>query len=190
MRDVYRYLLPAMWLGWAGYWWLASHNVKASARRESLRSRLLHIVPLTLAVALLWLPKSPIPGLGGRFLPAGPWPFWLGAVLTLAGLLFTVWARVHLGRNWSAMITLKQGHELITSGPYRFVRHPIYSGLLLAFIGTGLARVEWRAVLAIGLAFWAFWRKLRIEEQWMREQFGSAYEEYARRVAALVPLVV
>jgi len=179
-----------MWLSWAGYWWAASRNVKTTSRREPLQSRLSYIVPLMLAMGLLWLPKIPIQALGERFLPIGIWPFWIGAVLTLAGLLVTVWARVHLGRNWSGTITVKHDHELITSGPYRFVRHPIYSGLLLAFIGSALARAEWRGVLAVVLAFWALWRKLRIEEQWMREQFGLAYEAYARRVAALVPFVL
>jgi protein-S-isoprenylcysteine O-methyltransferase Ste14 len=179
-----------MWLSWLGYWWVASHNVKATSRRESYGSRLWHIVPLMIAVVLLWMPNSPIEVLGERFLPVGAWPFWVGAVLTLTGLLVTVQARLHLGRNWSGTITLKQDHELITSGPYRFVRHPIYSGLLLAFVGSALARAEWRGLLAVALAFWALWRKLRIEEQWMRERFGSAYDEYARRVAALIPFML
>ena len=190
MTYAYRHLFHFMWLGWVAYWWAASFNVKATARREPLQSRLSHIVPLTIAVALLWLPESPIEVLGKRFLPVAVGPFWIGAVLTLAGLLFTVWARVHLGRNWSGTITVKQDHDLITSGPYRFVRHPIYTGLLLALIGFALARGEWRGVVALGLAFAAFWRKLRIEEQWMREQFGGAYEEYSRRVAALIPFVL
>ena len=190
MAHVYRYLFPVMWLSWVGYWLAASRNVKTTSRRESRYSRLSYVVPLMLAVALLWLPASPIPALGERFLSVGVWHFWPGAALTLGGLLVTVSARVHLGGNWSGTITLKQDHELITSGPYRFVRHPIYSGLLLAFIGSALARAEWRDALAIALAFWALWRKLRIEEQWMREQFGIAYEEYTRRVAALVPFVL
>ncbi|HUL66683.1 MAG TPA: isoprenylcysteine carboxylmethyltransferase family protein [Burkholderiaceae bacterium] len=190
MLALYRYLFPVMWLGWMGYWWLAARNVKTTSRHESLRSRLSHIVPLTLSAILLALPRSPVPALGEHFLPPGYWPFWAGAVLTLVGLLFTVQARVHLGRNWSGTVTIKQDHELITSGPYRFVRHPIYTGLLLAFIGTALARAEWRGVLAVALAFWAFWRKLHIEERWMREQFGVAYEDYAQRVAALVPHIL
>ena len=190
MAHVYRYLFPAMWLSWLGYWWAASYNVKATSRHESVQSRLLHVVPLIVAAVLLYLPKSPIRALGERFLPAGAWCFWAGAVLTLAGLLFTVWARVHLGRNWSGTITVKQGHELITRGPYTLVRHPIYSGLLLAFIGSALARAEWRGILAVILAFWALWRKLSIEEEWMRQQFGAAYEDYTRRVAALVPFLL
>lgn len=190
MTLVYRYLFPVMWLSWAAYWWAASHNAKATARHESAASRLLHIVPLALATFLLLTPNSPISALGVRFLPLTVWPFWFGAAVTLAGLLFAVWARLHLGRNWSARITIKQDHDLITSGPYRVVRHPIYTGLLLAFVGTALARGEWRGVLAVVIAFCALWRKLRIEEQWMRAQFGVAYEDYSRRVAALVPFIL
>jgi protein-S-isoprenylcysteine O-methyltransferase Ste14 len=190
MTYAYRNLFHILWLSWVGYWWLASFNVKATARREPLNSRLSHILPLTLAMLLIWLPNSPLPILGERFMPLADWPFWVGAALTLSGLLFTVWARVHLGRNWSGTITVKQDHDLITSGPYRFVRHPIYSGLLLAFVGSALARGEWRGVLAVALASWSFWRKLRIEEQWMREKFGAAYEQYSKRVAALVPFVL
>jgi len=190
MVLVYRYLFPILWLSWAAYWLAASHNAKVTAKRESHASRLLHVGLLGFAGFLLWIPNSPIPALGTRVLPPAAWPFWLGAALTLAGLLFTVWARVHLGRNWSATITIKQDHTLITSGPYRLVRHPIYTGLLLAFVGFALARGDWRGVLAVSIAFCALWRKLRIEERWMREQFGGAYEEYSGRVAALIPFVL
>lgn len=185
-----QYLFHILWLGWAGYWWAASFNVKTTARREPLQSRLSHIVPLALAVALLWLPKSPIQAFDGRFLSIAVWPFWVGAALTLAGLLFTVWARVHLGRNWSGTVTIKEGHELITSGPYRIVRHPIYTGLLLAFVGQAIAVGQWRGVLAVALAMFSFWRKLKIEERWMREHFGGAYDAYSQRVSALIPFIL
>ena len=88
-------LFYIMWLSWVGYWWPASFNVKTTARHETLLSRLSHIVPLALATILLWAPNSPMPVLGERFLPDAAWLFWFGAVLTFAGLLFTVWARVH-----------------------------------------------------------------------------------------------
>lgn len=179
-----------MWLGWALYWWAASHNVKAVLRRESLPSRLSHIVPLMLALYLFWGPRPTHSFLAERFLPYTDWPFWLGVVLTLSGILFTVWARLQLGRNWSGTVTIKQGHELVTSGPYAIVRHPIYTGLLLAILGSAVALGEWRGVIALVLAAIAFWIKLRVEERWMREQFGEAYTAYARRVRALVPFVL
>jgi protein-S-isoprenylcysteine O-methyltransferase Ste14 len=87
-------------------------------------------------------------------------------------------------------VTVKQDHELIVNGPYALVRHPIYTGLLLAFAGTGLARGEWRGVLAVVIVFLALWRKLRLEERWMQEQFGEQYRAYKHRVAALVPFVL
>jgi protein-S-isoprenylcysteine O-methyltransferase Ste14 len=188
---VYRLLLPFMWLAWVGYWWFRSGNVKASTRREPFLSRLLHIVPLVFAGMLLWLPGIPlVPWLNARFVPLSEWAFWAGAALALAGFLFTVWAREHLGRNWSGIVTVKQDHELIVDGPYALVRHPIYTGLLLAFAGTGLALGEWRGVLAVVIALLALWRKLRIEERWMQEQFGEQYRAYKHRVAALVPFVL
>jgi protein-S-isoprenylcysteine O-methyltransferase Ste14 len=143
MPLVYRYLFPAMWLGWAAYWWVLSRNVKATARHEPIGSRLLHIIPLMLAVLLLWFPSIPGPALGDRFLPWAAWTIWSGAALTAAGLLFTVWARLHIGTNWSGIVTIKQGHELVTTGPYAMVRHPIYTGLLLAFIGSAVGRGGW-----------------------------------------------
>ncbi len=190
MDLVYRYLLSAMWLGWIAYWWGLSRDVKPAARRESVPSRLLHLVPLFLVALLLWLPHFPVAFLGERFLPPAPWTFWTGAMLTLAGILFTIWARVYLGRNWSGIVTIKEGHELITGGPYRIVRHPIYTGLLLAFIGSAVAVGEWRGVLAVALAVWAFWRKLRVEERWMREQFPGTYQAYCRSVPALIPFLL
>ena len=178
-----------MWLAWAVYWWALSKRVKATSRREPVGRRLLHIVPLVVAVVLLWVPRLPLPVLGEAFLPWSLPVYWFGAALTAAGLLFAVWARVHIGRNWSGIVTIKEGHELITSGPYALVRHPIYTGLSLAFIGSAVARGEWRGVLAVVLVVWSFWVKLKFEERWMRQQFGQAYDEYSRRVPALVPFL-
>ena len=182
--------IAGLWLAWAAFWTVAAIGVKASARREPMRSRLLHLVPLAVAVLLLWAPAALPAWLHERFVAVARWPLWTGAALVAAGLLFTVWARLHLGRNWSGIVTVKHDHVLVTGGPYAIVRHPIYSGLLLAFAGSALASGEWRGVVAVLVVAAAFWRKLRLEERWMGEQFGAAYEGYRRRVRALVPFVV
>ncbi|MGC0776432.1 MAG: isoprenylcysteine carboxylmethyltransferase family protein, partial [Candidatus Acidiferrum sp.] len=167
-----------------------STNVKVTERREPASSRLVRGVSMVCAVALLSLPSVPLPFLNERFLPPGTVWFWSGAAVTAGGLLFSVWARRHLGKNWSQAVTVKEGHELITTGPYALVRHPIYSGLLLGIVGCAVARGEWRGLLAVALVFGAVWHKLRLEEKWMRAQFGEPYEAYSRRVAALVPYII
>ena len=187
MPVVYRYLFPVMWLSWVAYWFWASRNAKPTERREPLGSRLLHVVPLMLAVGLLWGDRAPMAILNQRFLPWSPGQFWVAALVTAAGMLFSVWARIHIGRNWSGVVTIKEGHELIDTGPYALVRHPIYTGLLVAIFGSAMARGEWRGVLAVLIAWAALWRKLRVEERWMTERFGEQYEAYRRRVPALIP---
>src|SRR5271167_1452693 len=108
MPLVYDYLFPAMWLGFLAYWWAISKNVKETASRESAPSRLARLVLIVCAAALLWLPSVPLPLLDQRFLPPSPWCFWSGAAITAGGLLFAVWARRHLGKNWSQAVTLKE----------------------------------------------------------------------------------
>ena len=180
-------LVPTLWLLWLSYWLAAAVGAKRTERRESPMSRLLHLLPLTLAAWLLWARQLPWNGLQRSLIPWSPLLFWMGAAVTFAGLLFTVWARMYLVRNWSATVTLKQDHELVQGGPYALVRHPIYTGLLLGFFGSALARDEWRGVLAVLIAALALWRKFRLEERWMIERFGAAYRDYARRVPALMP---
>jgi len=102
-------------------------------------------------------------------------------LIVAAGLGFTVWARIHLGRNWSGTVTLKQGHEFVRSGPYRYVRHPIYTGLLAAFAGSALARGELRGIVAVAIAFAALWRKLKLEERWLGEAFRRELRALSRR---------
>jgi len=179
-----------MWLAWALYWWISSRHVKPTARRESFASKLTHIDPLLLAAILFSVPHIPISVLGEKFLPPSTWRFPAAAALTAAGLLIAAWARRYLGPNWSGTVTIKEDHELVTAGPYAIVRHPIYTGLILAFAGTALAIGEWRAVLAVVFGVIAFWLKLSLEERWMREQFGERYQAYSRRVPALIPLIL
>jgi protein-S-isoprenylcysteine O-methyltransferase Ste14 len=188
--EFYQRFFPTVWLTWVVAWWVFGLNVKVTVRRQAPLSNLLNTALWFCGFGLLWASLVPVPGLMARFLPVAQWPFWgaLGAVLTLIGLLFTVWARVYLGRNWSGMgVTIKANHELVTGGPYALVRHPIYSGLTLALIGTALAIGQWRAVLAVVLVLIAIAHRIIVEERFMREQFGAIYDAYAERVRAFVP---
>jgi protein-S-isoprenylcysteine O-methyltransferase Ste14 len=182
-----RQLMLGMWLAWLLYWLVSAATAKPTQRRESLASRLSHVLPLMVGVYLIISPRLPIPWLSAALLPDVPARYGLALVLVAAGLGFTVWARVHLGRNWSGDVTQKEGHELVRSGPYAYVRHPIYTGLLLALLGSAIALGEPRGFLGVLIVLGAFWRKLRIEEGFMRELFHEQYVRYMNEVPALVP---
>jgi protein-S-isoprenylcysteine O-methyltransferase Ste14 len=122
-----------------------------------------------------------------RLFPRAEWIDVAGVLVTAAGIALAIWARFHLGQNWSSAVSVKVGHELIQSGPYRWVRHPIYTGLLLGMVGTAMVRGQVRSLLGIALLLAGFWVKLGIEEQFMRKTFGEEYEEYSRNTGALVP---
>lgn len=114
---------------------------------------------------------------------------WFGVAATAVGLLFSVWARVHLGRNWSGVVTLKADHKLIRTGPYRYVRHPIYTGLLIAAIGSAAAANTFEAMIGVGLVLVAFLIKMRHEELLLTQEFGDDYRAFKSDVFALVPYI-
>jgi protein-S-isoprenylcysteine O-methyltransferase Ste14 len=189
MSIPFGYLFCGAWLLWLAYWCISALNVKSAVRVESSVSRLgKYFLPIVAALLLLGnyrVYRGTF--LAERFVPGELWIVWLGLALTIAGLALACWARVILGRNWSGVVQLKQNHELIVRGPYSFVRHPIYTGLLLAFLGTALGIGEWRALIATVIVGVSFWRKLRLEERWMTELFGDQYRSYMQRVKALIP---
>jgi len=197
-------LPPFLWLAWVIYWIISARSVKQTVRRETWQQRLPYSLPFAFGIALFWFPHH-FPFLLHRVIgdtfTISPTEtgvrieeiytaYWIGTGLLVAGLLFSVWARVILGTNWSGTVTVKENHELIQTGPYRWVRHPIYTGLLLALIGSALAQDLWSSVLALALMFVSFWIKLLREERWMRETFGAQYEQYCAHTARLVPFVL
>jgi protein-S-isoprenylcysteine O-methyltransferase Ste14 len=190
MLWFYESFFPAVWIFFLLYWQIKAANTKTTQRLEPAASRILRVFIFLIAIVLLSTTRIPLPWLYLQLWPVGFWPFWLGAAVTIAGLLFAVWARKHLGTNWSRSVTIKQGHELITTGPYAVVRHPIYTGILTGFLGMAIAISQARGFIAFVLFFLAFWIKLRMEEQWMRSQFGEAYATYAHQTAALVPYLL
>jgi protein-S-isoprenylcysteine O-methyltransferase Ste14 len=189
MPYFYEAFFPVVWIVFLVYWQVKAFNAKTTQRLEPLASRALRVLVFAIVIALLSLNHLPLPWLYLAFWPQGLWPFWIGAAVTAGGLLFAVWARVHLGRNWSRSVTIKQDHELITTGPYALVRHPIYTGILAGFLGTAIAVSQLRGVIAFALIFLVLLAKFRMEEAWMRSQFGETYAAYSHHTAALVPFV-
>ncbi|MGY5810599.1 methyltransferase family protein [Rhizobium sp. LEGMi198b] len=181
--------LPVCWGIWAVIWFVASFRVKKTTRSEDPLSRLSNTAPIWIGAFLLAAPPSWLGLLSFRLLPQDLIYYGIGAALTVIGLAFAVWARYHLGRNWSGVITVKEDHALIRTGPYAIVRHPIYSGLLLAVIGSAITRGHIGAMLAIACMLYAVLRRVRIEERWMSETFGQAYTDYKAETPALVPFV-
>ena len=184
---LYRQLIAVLWLAWALYWMASALNNKATVRRESLASRLMYVLPLIVGGVLIGWRNGPWGWLGMRLWPPSLAAYWIGVVVLALGLLFSVWARVHLGRNWSGEVTVKEGHELIRTGPYAYVRHPIYTGLIAALLGTALASGTVRAAIGFVIIVASFLVKLRREEVFMRETFPGQYEKYREQVPALVP---
>jgi protein-S-isoprenylcysteine O-methyltransferase Ste14 len=187
----YDKIIKLIWLAFALCWLWYARQVKAVQRRESRGLRFAkYWLPLIAAGALLgpghWYGSGDA-WLKLQWLPERDWLQALGCALALAGVALAVRARQVLGENWSVAVQLKRGHELIERGPYRWVRHPIYSGLLLAFLGTAVLVGELRGLLALAIVAVSFWFKLRLEERWLGEQFGAAYADYKTRVKALVP---
>ncbi len=184
---MHEYLFQTLWCAWAAYWYLSSLSASAPKRVQHTGARLYYRIEMVISAALLSIPSLGFGWLGLRIVPRTEFLFLSGAVLVVAGLAFAVWARVQLGQHWSGHVTLKAGHRLIRTGPYALVRHPIYMGLLLAFVGSAIAVDEVRGVLAVAIVLQAHVRKLRLEERWLTEEFGSEYEQYRREVKALIP---
>ena len=186
MQLFYRHSITTLWVAFGVVWLVAAIGAKTTRRRESIGSRISHMAPLMLAAFLLSSPRV------GRYLVVAVLPhslatFWLGFTLVLVGIALSLAARVSLGGNWSGIVTLKQDHELIRKGPYRLVRHPIYTGILTAILGSAIAQGEVRSILAAALVAAAFVRKIGVEEEFLTQEFGAAYERYRREVPALIP---
>ncbi len=190
MELVYHFLIPVIWISWFIYWRVMSGNEKKTVRREPVIWRVIYVELLGLGASIFTIfVSSPDALINRQIFQPTVYTFWFGIAVMIAGFAFTAWARVVLGRNWSSTVTLKEDHELIQSGPYALVRHPIYTGLMIMFVGTAVAMGQWRGVVAIILVLASFLIKLRIEEKWMTELFGAKYNAYRKRVAMLIPWV-
>ena len=182
-------LLAFIWIGWLVSWGIGSFFSGRTEKHVKTWDSRAYRIPIFAGAILLtpWTAEvsrvQPLWHVGnsGTYVLAG---------LTLAGVLFTWWSRIHLGRFWSNAITRKAGHRVIDTGPYGLVRHPIYTGLIGAMLATGTAVATLTALLGTFLIAFGLWQKARMEERFLTDELGEdAYGAYCRRVPMLIPFL-
>jgi protein-S-isoprenylcysteine O-methyltransferase Ste14 len=182
-------LILYLWLALGAIWIVGAFTAKPAVRRESAGSRLRVTALGALAVVIGFTRYFQFGWLARPFVPTTPAVDYAGLALVFAGIGFAVWARFYLGGNWSGIVTVKKDHILVRRGPYAIVRHPIYSGLLLAILGSVVVYRELRGLVAAGLLLVMLRLKSRTEERFMTEKFGLEYRQYQQQVKALIPFI-
>jgi protein-S-isoprenylcysteine O-methyltransferase Ste14 len=174
----------AMWCVIEIYWDAARKSAAPASSSESRASRWRHLLLTSAAQILIFIP---IHGLRQRCLPASAIVTAAGLTLNVMGLALAIWARRCLGRYWSGEITIKVEHKLIRSGPYRVLRHPIYTALLSLYAGTAIVSGELHALIGLALVILAYLRKIRLEEANLMKAFGAEYRDYRADSWAMLP---
>jgi len=188
-----RTIILGSWLLFLGFWGLMAIGTKKSVFEQPADERRRYTLPLLGALIFISGMLRFIPPLAliARPLPVPLFTLnWIGAGAAVLGVLIAIWARVSLGRNWSGVVTLKADHELVTSGPYAAIRHPIYTALILLFVGTACLVASPGAFIGLACVVWSCWVKLRQEEALMLQQFPGSYPAYMDRTKRLVPRLV
>ncbi len=185
-RQALRFTEEA-WTIWAVWWLAMAFFSKSTKRRESSAQRIEHLVPALLGFALVFRE-----GFGGAWLArpiisANPVLLRLCLIVTIFGLLFAVWARLILGSNWSGTVTIKTNHQLVRRGPYRWIRHPIYTGMLAALLATAVIQGLLSGMIGFAFVLLALYRKARREESFLSQEFGDGFMEHRQHTGMFLP---
>ena len=181
-------LVGLAWIVFGLYWLVSAFATNRTVQREGSAGVARRIFLGFVAWYLFFVVWKRDSGfLSARFIPRDSWIAWLGAAMTVAGVAFAIWARIHIGRYWSGNVVLKQGHQLIRTGPYSRIRHPIYAGMLFGLTGTALAFGFVGGLLVLAIYTTMFWFKARKEEALLTRQFGPAFEQHRRRTGFFLP---
>lgn len=175
------------WVAFAIYWLIAARTGKAAQTSESSLYRILRLFLLLVTFTLLFANWTGIGFVGQRFLPPTQSLAYVGFTLAIVGMAIAVWARVSLGQYWSDKVLLKIGHQLIRSGPYARMRHPIYSGVLLGVAGSALVVNQWRGVLAFVLLLANYSVKASREDKILARAFPEDFPEHKKQAGFLLP---
>jgi protein-S-isoprenylcysteine O-methyltransferase Ste14 len=188
----YIQIIAGIWIIFMVFLYLPALFFSAPVERRSFRYvKRSVIIAIIVIILIIILTRYESDTLILRIIPDSPLAGMTGIVLTVAGLGFSAWARLHLGKYWSGMVMVKVGHRIIKTGPYRIVRNPMYTGLLIAYGGAAIAIGELLAFVALGIGIAAVWVKIKAEEEILLEKFGEEYLQYKREVrAAIIPWIV
>jgi protein-S-isoprenylcysteine O-methyltransferase Ste14 len=189
MNQIASHIVVACWCVFVLVWFIYAFRTKRIVERQNVASMLAHRIPIGLGWWMLLYPKLREP-MNLQILPRATLLQITAAAICICGLVFTVWARQTLAGNWSSDVTFKQDHELIRTGPYHIVRHPIYTGLLVMCLGSSILTGQLRGVIGVLLVAVGFWIKLSQEERLMLQHFPDAYPNYKSEVKALVQFVI
>ena len=173
-----------IYLLFALYWSFRAGDSAGADSAEPGWSTALHRTLIVIAVVAILFP---IPGLSARFAPNAGWVTAAGLVVELAGVVLAVFARRALGRNWSSRVRIAADHALVRTGVYRRLRHPIYTGMLLVYLGLALQSGRLNALAGFALATAAYWRKLGLEERVLQARFGEVFDAWRKQSWALIP---
>ncbi|HKV47014.1 MAG TPA: isoprenylcysteine carboxylmethyltransferase family protein [Candidatus Acidoferrales bacterium] len=176
-----------LWLAVGVYWLVIARGVKRAKVRENIFAAIVRRSFWLIAFLLVFSPLGRIGVLGERFVPRAAGIEVTGFLIAAGGLALALWARQCLGGNWSGAVTLKEGHQLIRSGPYRRIRHPIYAGFDIGIAGTALTLGEWRGLLAFAMAVLMYFVKARKEEAWLAREFGPAFDDHRSHTGMFLP---
>ncbi|MBX6358569.1 methyltransferase family protein [Pseudacidobacterium ailaaui] len=187
--ETLRHATSYLWILLCAVWLLTSLGTKRTVQRQSSMSRFWQLSILALGCFLVFFHGPTRAWLDVHLFPVTPRMAMAGFLLAAIGVGFSIWARLVLGGNWSGVATIKEGHTLVRKGPYSIVRHPIYTGLLLAILGCALQRGLLRGLLGVILVGFGFWLKVTMEEWLMVQRFGEEYIRYRQQVRALVPFL-
>lgn len=182
-----RHFVGRAWAIWVAVWILMAFFSKSTKRRETPGQRLEHLIPVLVGFLLIFR-EGRTPGwLGIAVFPDHPALMLACVVVAVLGLLFSVWARLALGSNWSGTVTIKADHQLIRSGPYRSIRHPIYTGMLAALLASAVTARLLIGLLGFAIVFFALWRKAKREETFLAQEFGPAFDEHRQHTGMFLP---
>jgi len=189
---MYLQVIAGIWIIFMAFAYIPSLFFRAPVERISFRyiwrSIIIAIIIIILFIILAGYGSD---ALLFRIIPDSTLAGITGIVLTVAGLGFSSWARLHLGKYWSSMVLVRIGHRIIRTGPYRIVRNPMYTGLLIAFLGAAIAIGELVAFVALGIGIVSVWMKIKAEEEILLEKFGKEYQQYKQDVrAAIIPWII